>query len=320
MDKVPNYTIMACSVDFDLTSTSASCDKLSDIIELISIVSFNMHGFNQGSHVIKEMVVKLCPDIFLLQEHWLTPANLYKFSNDFPDYVSFGKSAMESAVEAGPITGRPYGGVVTLVKRSLCPTTKIINATDRYVLIQIDSCVILNMYLPCVGTADRSLIISNILCEVESYLDSLSGVSIIVGGDLNVDLCSVQKPVQSIADSLVRFFSRYNLARCDQLSNKVNKFTYCNESLNHYSCLDYILVSDIRMLHDFNIIDPDINLSDHPPVYAVFKLNKTLANKGRTGKCTSSSSPGTPQHRWDKANLALYYLSPYRTVHTGSFM
>ena len=34
------------------------------------------------------------PDIFLLQEHWLTPANLFKFDKYFSDYLSFGSSAM----------------------------------------------------------------------------------------------------------------------------------------------------------------------------------------------------------------------------------
>jgi len=40
------------------------------------------------------------PDIFLLQEHWLTPANLFKFDKYFSDYLSFGSSAMASCVEA----------------------------------------------------------------------------------------------------------------------------------------------------------------------------------------------------------------------------
>ena len=41
--------------------------------------SFNMHGFHQGCPVIDDMITQYNPDVFLLQEHWLTPANLYKF-------------------------------------------------------------------------------------------------------------------------------------------------------------------------------------------------------------------------------------------------
>ena len=61
-------------------------------------------------------------DIFLLQEHWLTPANLYNLNIDFPEYTAIGKSAMELTVEQGPLRGRPFGGVATLVKRDRDPT------------------------------------------------------------------------------------------------------------------------------------------------------------------------------------------------------
>ena len=42
----------------------------------LSIVSYNMHGYNQGLHTVKDLMLSSKPDIFILQEHWLTPANL----------------------------------------------------------------------------------------------------------------------------------------------------------------------------------------------------------------------------------------------------
>jgi len=41
----------------------------------------------------------------LLQEHWLTPAQLSKFDYDFSQYMCIGSSAMSSAVEAGVHAG-----------------------------------------------------------------------------------------------------------------------------------------------------------------------------------------------------------------------
>ena len=41
----------------------------------LRIVSFNMRCFQQGCPVIEDLVADNKPDIFLLQEHWLTPAN-----------------------------------------------------------------------------------------------------------------------------------------------------------------------------------------------------------------------------------------------------
>ena len=59
----------------------------------LKVISFNMHGFNQGRETIDELIVKFSPDILLLQEHWLTPANLNRF-DEFSDYFTFGCSVM----------------------------------------------------------------------------------------------------------------------------------------------------------------------------------------------------------------------------------
>jgi len=38
----------------------------------------------QGSHTVRDMMLSDNFDIFILQEHWLTPFNLYKFNDSFP--------------------------------------------------------------------------------------------------------------------------------------------------------------------------------------------------------------------------------------------
>jgi len=63
----------------------------------------------------KHIVFRSCPDVILLQEHWLTPDNICKFDKYFPGLFSFGRSAMLSCVESGMLRGRPFGGVMTLV-------------------------------------------------------------------------------------------------------------------------------------------------------------------------------------------------------------
>jgi len=45
----------------------------------LDIVSFNMHGFNQGRESVNDVIDNYNPDVFLLQEHWLTPPNLSNF-------------------------------------------------------------------------------------------------------------------------------------------------------------------------------------------------------------------------------------------------
>lgn len=81
----------------------------------LSFVSFNMHGFNQGSHTVRDLALSKQPEVFLLQEHWLTPANLDKLHELLPQYLCFCSSAMRSSVESGLLYGRPFGGVAIYV-------------------------------------------------------------------------------------------------------------------------------------------------------------------------------------------------------------
>jgi len=82
-----------------------------------------MHGFNQGFAVIEHLIKEDLPDLFLVQEHWLTTENLYKFEKFFPEYFFFGCSAMNNQVDSGILRGRPFGGVATLIHKRLRSVT-----------------------------------------------------------------------------------------------------------------------------------------------------------------------------------------------------
>ena len=64
----------------------------------LKAVSFNMHDFNQGCAAIDELISNYMPDIILIQEHWLTPANLSKL-DVFSSFLAFGCYAMSDTVE-----------------------------------------------------------------------------------------------------------------------------------------------------------------------------------------------------------------------------
>ena len=97
----------------------AGDNSIKPSIRPITIVTYNMHGFNQGFSTIRDLINSHAPDLFMLQEHWLTPANLCKFNEMFPDYFGFGISALADKVEHGPLVGRPYGGAMILLKSDL---------------------------------------------------------------------------------------------------------------------------------------------------------------------------------------------------------
>ncbi len=105
----------------------------------LKIVSFNMHGYNQGSHALHELISDALslPAVFMLQEHWLTPAAMSKFDDDFPDYFCFGCSAMTERVESGMLFGRPFGGVAILTHKSLRGASRTIHCEDRFAIVKI---------------------------------------------------------------------------------------------------------------------------------------------------------------------------------------
>ena len=45
---------------------------------------------------------------------------------------------------------------------------------DRYVVVKVGNLVIINMYLPCVGTGDRMCIIEDVLQEAWSWCEKYS--------------------------------------------------------------------------------------------------------------------------------------------------
>jgi len=110
-----------------------------------------MHGFNQGSHTVRDIVLSSLPDVFMLQEHWLTPANLNRFNDAFPQYLCFGTSAMRKSVESGVLYGRPFGGVSILVNKKFVNISKVVCTSDRYVIVSVGRCLFVNLYMPCVG-------------------------------------------------------------------------------------------------------------------------------------------------------------------------
>ena len=153
----------------------------------LKIVSFNIHGFNQGQVAITEMIDSLSPDVFLIQEHWLTDANINKF-DIFTDYFSFGCSAMNRQTESGILVGRPYGGVIALIKNVFRHQTTTVHCDDRFLIVTIANYLLVNVYLPCKGTANRTELCDSLLCDIWSWRERFMNYECIIAGDMNTDL------------------------------------------------------------------------------------------------------------------------------------
>ena len=272
-------------------------------INSLKLVSYNMHGFNQGCPAIDELIAHEKPDVILLQEHWLTPANLTKFDSRFGGYFAFGSSAMSHAVESGIIRGRPYGGVMCLISESLRKITETVVATDRYAIFKLGSYIVCNVYLPCTGTEDRRLICNDLLADLASWCDNYANNDFIIAGDFNTNLDSLDP----VADYVNSFCDDYSLQRCDNLCKHAGVATYVNEALGHCSTIDYMLMSSRMHLHDFTVLDLDINFSDHLPLLTHFAIDASCHVLDISKENSTNSMPSITQLRWDHSDLLSYY-------------
>ena len=259
-----------------------------------------MHGFNQGQTAITELIENEGPDIFMLQEHWLTPANLCKF-DVFSDYFCFGCSAMTKQVESGLLIGRPFGGVAIMVKKELRSITKTVHCDDRYAIITVSNYVLINVYMPCSGTPDRSELIENLLADISSWCDSLLEYHFVIAGDFNTNLCIGGESAAQINS----FINDRDLVSCDTLFGMEHVSTYVNEALNQASHIDYVLSSRKQDVVRFSVIDLSLNFSDHLPVMVeiscrldVSAVHYEKSNGDRTEKLL----------RWDKGDIMAYYF------------
>ena len=134
----------------------------------------------------------------------------------------------------------------------------------------------------------------------------------VIAGDFNTAMDSNDVVALRVND----FVNSCFLVRCDDLfpSQKVN--TYVNLSLGQCSHIDYILVSNVNDVTRFTVLDPDVNFSDHLPLFAELSVSySTRLDQGvrLEGKARIFKQP---QLRWDKADSRSYcsytgdYLQP----------
>ena len=131
-------------------------------------------------------------------------------------------------------------------------------------IVKVGRLLIINLYLPCHDTKDRMLICNDVMDEVKSWRCNYTDCSCIIGGDFNVNV--------DINDTLSSYLNKrlsdneFYRNRTDELTGCTSKFTYVNESLQHFSKIDYFLCNKVKVTL-VDITEPAINYSDHLPLW-----------------------------------------------------
>ena len=185
-------------------------------------------------------------NVIFLQEVWLAPALMHKIQNISPDYTCYGVSAMEQAVSAGLLKGRPFGGVNILVHKSLNGVVSHASPFERVVSIELCGILFMNVYMPCEDGSVAALnLVHEILANVSNIIENSDADSIVFGGDLNVDI--VTKSTLH-ATAINEFLQTYKLivnSPTDLSSGDYSgpTYTFSHEKMNSYSTIDFLCIS-----------------------------------------------------------------------------
>lgn len=275
-----------------------------------SIVSFNMHGFNQGHSTLNYLcsASDLNINVILSQENWLTPGNLHKIKAFSPRYVAFGISAMESDIGKGVLRGRPRGGVCTLINLEIASTVTFNKCAERYVALCLGQLLIINVYFPSIASVDDLCIVQSMFAEIEVIINSFPNHKLVMGGDFNTNIGLITAK----NDIFRHFLVKFKIVPCNKIIDCNLHYTYCHESLQQFSCIDFICVSSdiVSTLQEFKVLDLAFNLSDHLPVYTRLSID-LIMDSGVHGinNCPPINDKRRQYKlRWDHAkSLPLYY-------------
>lgn len=270
-----------------------------------------MHGFAQGEHFIRQVCDENKYDVIFIQEHWLNSQNLNKF-NKFNNYLWFGMSAMDSLLSHDVLKGRPFGGTLTLAKKSLSTHMKHVLSKERVVIIEINNILFINVYLPC---NDSSLnyreTLLEIFTDISDAIDDINYKGLVFGGDFNCKMSSNGDHSHMVKD----FLDAYDMKFIDLLKYNVNDaYTFSNEAKGSYTIIDYLCISTcyLNSVNDYSVIHSALNFSDHLGLAIVlnFPILSYSCLHGKVNDCSvehSSSQSIEGRFRFDHCNTGLYY-------------
>ena len=243
----------------------------------------------------------------------LSPGRLTQLCDLSCDYNFYGISAIEKALSESVLRGRPLwrGGYFIEIIYELHRELFTLIA-----LIVVGSLTLISLYLPAGKCNNGISIISDTLSEIELVISKVASNKILIGVDLNIDL----RLKHEAAIIISKFPRDQGIARSDEYyltQDDGLKYTYCQESMQHYSYTDYVLISDsiLPSVVKFDVLDCAINMSDHCPIMLNVQFNSAVwrdmsksnikiidSDMLNNSRCTSKY-----KLRWDHSDCRLFY-------------
>ncbi len=164
---------------------------MNSAFSLISVVSFNLHGINQGLPALLQICTDISPCVFFVQEHWLSSENCDLLMNCSDNYMCYFSSPMDRVISTGILRGRPYGGVAIMIRNDLSVHSSIVAKGDRFIVVRLGLLLLVNIYASSANSQDNKYAAdADLLSEIDLVLSDFDCTAhrLIIGGDFNVDL------------------------------------------------------------------------------------------------------------------------------------
>ena len=264
------------------------------MMEKITVCTFNCKHVKSSIEEVRRLCYQ--NDIVLLQETWLFKHDLFVLNDISATHFAQGVSSIDSDHEI--LTGRPYGGLAILWRKTLGHACRVITYDDNRVMgIEItssqNSILILNVYLPYCSEANQ-LDFDFYLSKLKDLIDAHKSPHTLVFGDFNSDVLNGN---HKFGNTLKDFVENEGLIVSDVTHINVgdNPYTYIAPN-GSTSWLDHIIstVSGHALL-DCVGIDYNFVSSDHLPLLATL-------NTGRIGTVNSKKPVGNPRIKWENVS------------------
>ncbi|KAG7301095.1 hypothetical protein JYU34_015495 [Plutella xylostella] len=242
----------------------------------ISMASFNCESIKRAHQHVRE----LCKtnDFIALQEHWLLPHELDYINTIDAEFAYSGSSAVDTS--AGPLKGRPYGGVAVLWRKTrFRNVTPLDTGSKRVAAVRVEvadrSFIVLSVYMPCDSDVNLPLF-TEYLGVISAIVEGSDIECIVALGDFNANFL---KKESLFARELLEYCrdQRWQCADLSVLGEDSNTFTYRSASDGTISWLDHCVVTAAAMdLITKVSVDNNVNWSDHYPLIIDFDINSVV--------------------------------------------
>ena len=121
------------------------------------------------------------------------------------------------------------------------------------------------MHLPaCDSSEEYKSKLLDILCGIVECIDKHPGFNIFLGDDFNFVFNDLKRSYRT----LLEYFEEYTVAPVLMSTNSPTSYSYCHDSLQRCSLIDYFCVSKdlLPLVSSSSTIDVGNNPSDHLPL------------------------------------------------------